>query len=67
MSRVSIPFKSLFGVLEDMEVPEKAENGVRGLGEPLGEATKKKSKKTSQQVWTISKNGEPPPQKKTTP
>ena len=25
------------------------------------EATKKKSKKTSQQVWTISKNGEPPP------
>ena len=27
----------------------------------LREATKKESKKTTQQVWTISKNGEPPP------
>ena len=35
-----MPFKSLFGVLEDMEVPEKAENGVRGLGESLGSFTK---------------------------
>ena len=29
-------FKSLPGVLEDMEVPENARNGVRGLEQPLG-------------------------------
>ena len=27
-------FKSLPGVLEDMEVPDKVGNGVRGLGNP---------------------------------
>ena len=29
-------FKSLPGVLEDMEVPDKVGNGVRGLGQPIG-------------------------------
>ena len=29
-------FKSLPGVLEDMEVPDKVGNDVRGLGQPLG-------------------------------
>ena len=28
-------FKSLPGILEDMEVPDKVGNGVRGLGQPL--------------------------------
>ena len=31
---------TLFGVLEDMEVPDKAGNGVRGLGGTLGSFTK---------------------------
>ena len=30
----------LSGVLEDMEVPDKAGDGVRGPGEPLGRFTK---------------------------
>ena len=33
-------FKFLYGDLEDMKLPEKACDGVRGLGEPLGSFTK---------------------------
>ena len=40
LSRLSISFMVLYGVLKDMEVPDKAGNGVRGLGEPLGSFTK---------------------------
>ena len=36
LSRLSMSFKSLPGVLEDMEVPDNIGNGVRGLGQPLG-------------------------------
>ena len=33
----------LYGVLKDMEVPDKAGDGVRGPGESLGSFTKKGS------------------------
>ena len=36
LSRLPMSFKSLPGVLEDMEVPDKVGNGVRGLGQPIG-------------------------------
>jgi hypothetical protein len=39
LSRLFISLKSLNGVLEDMEVPDKADDGVRRLGEPLGSFT----------------------------
>ena len=35
-SSLFMSFKSLPGVLEDIEVPEKVKNGVGGLGQPLG-------------------------------
>ena len=35
-SSLFMSFKSLPGVLEDIEVPDKVENGVGGLEESLG-------------------------------
>ena len=48
-SRLSMSFKFLYGVLEDMKVPYKAGDGVRGPGEPLGSFTKNFAK-VGQQV-----------------
>ena len=35
-SSLFMSFKSLPGVLEDIEVPDQVGNGARGLGQPLG-------------------------------
>ena len=39
-SSLFMSFKSLPGVLEDMEDPDKVGNGIRGLGLPLGSIPK---------------------------
>ena len=41
LSRLSVSFMVLKGVFEDIEVPDKAQNGVKNLGQPLGCLTKK--------------------------
>ena len=41
-------------------IKAKSQGSSNNFFQQLGKPPKKKSKKTSQQVWTISKNGEPP-------